>query len=400
MPRNIKRQGLYRRAYGIFCFRYRDRHGLWREKSTGTTDRAEALKFKKDWDDDNAEGELPGDKANWTVAQACTKWVSQHAVHLTSPKGRKNEQSYLRQLLRRIGTKKLKSITLDDLRDYQMIRSQEVRERPINLELGILVRVLKENHLWRGDLRGDPSDRNSGYKRLKEPDSEVGDAISEEALRRLESIARTRDTWEVAYCAELLAANCGVRGGEIKKLRMMNVNLAERSIRITRKVTKTRAGQRQVELNSLAMAAITRLHRRAILLGATDPEHFLLPADLSKHTKSCDPLRGGEGFDPTRHQMSWDTAWRNLRKAAGLPKLRFHNLRHTYISRMAELGVSLQVTQAAVGHVSDAITKHYTHIASKVARDAVEKLEQIRSQPQFVDVFLDVAEESEAKLLN
>ena len=49
----------------------------------------------------------------------------------------------------------------------------------------------------------------------------------------------------------------------------------------------------------------------------TDPNHYLLPADLSRHTKSTDPLKGGRGFDPTRHQTSWRTSWRSLRKAAG-----------------------------------------------------------------------------------
>jgi integrase len=395
-----RRDGLYRREYDVFCFRYKDKCGHWREKSTGETDRAEALYFKKKWDRDNENGELPSDKANWTVAQACTRWVEQHAVHLKSSKARKNEESYLRQLLRRIGAKKLKAITLDDLRDYQTARSKEVRERPINIEVGILIRVLKENHLWRGDLRGDPGDKNSGYRRLKEPESEVGQALSEEALARLESFARSRDAWEVAYCAELLAANTGMRGGEIKKLRLENVDLAARSIQITRKTTKSAAGARQIELNQPALAAAARLYRRATLLGASELDHFLLPADLSRHTKNTDPLKGGRGFDPTKHQMSWDTAWRNLRKASGLPMLRFHNLRHTFISRMAELGVPLQVTQSAVGHMSDAITNHYTHISERAARAAVEKLEQLRTTPQFVDVFVGVSDEPKAKLLN
>jgi len=251
---------------------------------------------------------------------------------------------------------------------------------------------VKENHLWRREL--------PNYRRLKEPESDVGLALSESELLRLESVARTNDLWEVAYCAELLAANTGLRGGEIKKLRLGSINLEARSIQVTRESTKTNKGARRVELNQPALAAVSRLYHRAELLGAGDPEHFLLPADLSRHTKDVDPLKGGRGFDPTQHQMSWDTAWRRLRKAAGLGKLRFHNLRHTFITRMAELGVPLQVTQAAVGHMGDAITKHYTHISNDVARNAVEKLEAIRKAPHFVDVLVDVAEGEKPKLLN
>jgi len=57
---------------------------------------------------------------------------------------------------------------------------------------------------------------------------------------------------------------------------------------------------------------------------------------------------------------------------------------------MAQLGVPAPVTREAVGHMSDAMTRHYTHISDKVARAAVEKLDELRKSPRFVDVFVDV----------
>src|SRR2546430_17088070 len=67
---------------------------------------------------------------------------------------------------------------------------------------------------------------------------------------------------------------------------------------------------------------------------------------------------------------------------------------------MTQLGVPLPVTRDAVGHMSDTVTRHYTHIHEKVARAAVEKLEQFRNTPRFGDVFVDVPEEPKPKLLN
>ena len=389
-----RQDGLYRRGE-TFCFRWKDpKDDSWKEKSTSSTDRTEAKLFKQNFKTAVAEGRLPTDKSNWTVGEACTKWVEQHTVCLKSQKARSNERSFLRQLIRRAGAKKLKAVDLDTLKDYQTKRSQEVGERAINVELQILVSVLKEANLWTGALA-------KHYRRLKEPESEVGRALTIEELQRLESTAATNPAWEVAYCAELLAANTGLRGGEIKKLRIGMVDLEHRSIRITRASTKTSAGARMVELNQAATEAVTRLYRRAQLLGASEPEHYLLPADLSRHTKTSDPLNGGRGFDPARHQMSWDTAWSNLRRAAGFENLRFHSLRHTFITMMAERGTPLAVTQAMVGHMSSAITRRYTHISQNAAREAVEKLDRIR--PVFVDVFVDesrAAVESEPKLLN
>jgi integrase len=386
------RDGLNRRS-GIFSFRYQDQAGDWREKSCATPDREAAKKFKKAFLEDLENDTLPTDKAEWTVEQACARWVAQHAVRLCD-KARRNEQSYLRQLIRRVGTLKLKDVGLDSLKDYQSSRLTEVRERPINCELVILIRTMEEANLWKGRVA-------KHYQRLTEPDSEVGRALTLDELIRLESTAATNDAWEVAANAELICANTGLRGGELKRLRLGMIDLETRRIRVTRKSTKTRAGARLVELNQAALAAVSKLYRRAQVLGASDPDHYLLPADLSRHTRSTDPLKGLRGFDATRHQMSWDTAWRKLRKAAGLDGLRFHSLRHTFVTMMAESNTPLAVTQAMVGHMGDAITRHYTHISANAARTAVEKLDRIR--PGFVDVFVDDPNDvvkSRPKLLN
>jgi hypothetical protein len=81
------------------------------------------------------------------------------------------------------------------------------------------------------------------------------------------------------------------------------IDLVNRRIRIKRNSTKSNAGARFVELNQTALGAVIKLYRRAELLGASDPEHYLLPADLSKHTKSFDPLAGGRGYDVTPTPM-------------------------------------------------------------------------------------------------
>ncbi len=390
-----RQDGLYRRAGDIFCFRWKDpKDGTWKEKSTGTTDRAEAKQFKSQFIEDVKHDQLPTDKAQWTVAQACTRWVDNHV--LQSAKARSNERSSLRQLTRLLGDKKLESVTLDDLKAYQAKRSQTVAPRPINLELGILIKVLKEENLWKRSLE-------KHYHRLEEPAAEIGEALTVEQLARLERAASSRDSWMIAYCAEVLAANTGMRGGEIKKLRLGMIDLTQRRIRITRKSTKSNAGARLIELNRDALIAVGKLYSRAQTLGARLPEHYLLPADRSKHTKTNDPLKGGQGFDVTDHQVSWNTAWRNLRKAAGLTKLRFHDLRHTFVTMMGERGVPLQVLGAMVGHMSPAMVRYYTHISGNAAREAVEMLERMRELPQFVDTLVDEslnAKTEAANLLN
>jgi len=383
-----KTHGLYQRRGNVWAFRYKDKDGAWREKYTGTVDHAEAKRFKHKFEQQLNEGTLPTEKADWTVEQATTLWVEQHAAHLRSQKGRSNEQSLLRQLVRRLGTLRLKNVTPDTLRNYQAKRLEEVRERIVNLELRILVSTLKSANLW---MPIAPH-----YRILKEQPSELGRALTTTELARLEAAAASKPEWFIAYQCEILAANTGMRGGEIKRLELRDVHLEQRRLSIRR--AKSEAGWRLVELNQAATAAVARLYKRAQLLGARDPSHYLLPADLSRHTRSTDPLKG-RGFDVTRHQQSWATAWRKLRKAAGLDGLRFHDLRHSFITLMAEKNVPLPVVQSMVGHMSAAVTKRYTHISSQAQRQAVELLDSANRE-SFVGTFVGVSEPGKTKLLN
>jgi integrase len=290
-----------------------------------------------------------------------------------------------------MGHRKLSAITIDVIKTYQVERHKEVGERAVNLELHILISTLREANLW--------SPIEPHYKKLKEQESDLGHALTLPELHRLETTASSKPAWEVAYHCEVLAANTGMRGGEIKRLRLGDVNLEARRLRIRRQSTKTDAGARLVELNQAATEAVTKLYLRAQTLGAKAPEHHLLPADLSRYTKNTDPLKDGIGFDVNRHQLSWRSAWRSLRKAAGFDAVRFHDLRHSFITLMAERGVPLAVVQSMVGHMSARMTRYYTHISSQAARQAVELLDQGRFVGKLVGK-LDEVEADTPKLLN
>jgi len=146
-------------------------------------------------------------------------------------------------------------------------------------------------------------------------------------------------------------------------------------IHLRPEITKSRR-DREPALNELGLWSVQQLLARARLLGASQPSDYLLPADLSKHTKKTDPLRGGRGFDPARHQTSWNSAWEKLKKAAGLESFRFHDLRHTHITRVIEAGVPIEVVMAQVGHISPEMTRYYTHIGADSKHSAVTALQE------------------------
>jgi integrase len=82
-----------------------------------------------------------------------------------------------------------------------------------------------------------------------------------------------------------------------------------------------------------------------------------------------------ERIDPSRPVRSWRSAWRRALKDAGL-RIRFHDLRHTCITKLAEGQASEQTLVSIAGHLSRKMLEHYSHIrvaAKRAAVDAIAK---------------------------
>ena len=68
--------------------------------------------------------------------------------------------------------------------------------------------------------------------------------------------------------------------------------------------------------------------------------------------------------------------FKRILKAAGLPDMRFHDLRHSCASLLHAEGVSDRVIMEILGHSNITVTMNtYTHVASKLQRDAAKRLE-------------------------
>jgi integrase len=236
----------------------------------------------------------------------------------------------------------------------------------INKEVQVWSLILKKARLWQR-LR-------DGYVPLSTKVSDIGRAVSREELQNLAKVAQENEMWEAVFYALVLAANnTGPRGGEIKKLRIGAIDIERRCLVVRRNSSKTDAGARHVELNRDATLAALRLLSRACSLGSQNPEHFLLPKHLSRIKYG--PDAGKRGYDPTQHQNCWRKAWASLTKKANLKGLRFHDLRHTFVTHMIERGAPVALIQSLVGHVNARMVRHYTHITTGAARNAVEMLD-------------------------
>src|SRR5712692_2295715 len=157
----------------------------------------------------------------------------------------------------------------------------------------------------------------------------------------------------------------------------------------------------------LRLIIITALHtgmRRGEILGQRW-EHVDFTRRLLYVTKSKTP--GGEAreipltqrlFDLLEEQRQAEgliftfkgrpihkikTAWKAAIRRAGLRYFRFHDLRHTFNTRLMEAGVMQEVRKALMGHSSgQTVHSTYTHVELPIKREAIRKLEVWVKQQQ------------------
>jgi integrase len=279
------------------------------------------------------------------------------------------ERSYklaISHLSKDFGKQLLCDITGEDLSTYQARRKrEEVSNRTVNLELGVLRSILRRYRMWEA-IAGD-------IDFLKENPS-PGRALShaeETALLNAASNSRCRSL----YAVIMLAINTGMRANEIRGLTWAQVDFFANALTVGK--SKTAAGTgRMIPLNPRAVAVLTRW--RGLFSGA-QPEHYVFPHEkyglAGNDRKPC-----AYEMVPTEPMHRWKVAWESARKTATV-SCRFHDLRHTFISRLAESQASDSTVMALAGHVSRAMMERYSHIRMEVKRKAVDTLSGTDFEP-------------------
>jgi integrase len=171
----------------------------------------------------------------------------------------------------------------------------------------------------------------------------------------------------------LVAAYGGLRWGELVGLRVRHVDLLHGTVRVAEQITevngafvvgppKSEAGTRTVTLPAVAVVALADHLDRHPGAG-TDGLVF--------------PAADGDGY--LRRSNFRRRVWLPATKAAGVPGLRFHDLRHTAATFAAATGATTRELMERIGHSSPAAALRYQHVMKdrdKAIAAALDRLAQ------------------------
>jgi integrase len=154
-------------------------------------------------------------------------------------------------------------------------------------------------------------------------------------------------------------AMTGLRRGELLALRWMDIAWGNRVIRVRRSFTRGEFGAPKSRRSSRAVPLADAL--------AAELERFF---QRSNHTADEDlvfahPLTGGP-YDPAKLRRRFQVAVQR----AGLRPIRFHDLRHTFGTRMASAGAPLRAVQEWMGHRDFRTTLIYADYAPDLSQGA------------------------------
>lgn len=190
-------------------------------------------------------------------------------------------------------------------------------------------------------------------ERLPENPGVVRFLSDDERTRLLEACKASK--WPALYTLVLLAVTTGARRGELLSLRWRDVDLE----RAQAYVASSKNGEPKVL--PLVAAVIEDLRR----LHATDLERFKIgtPEQLIFHSSVRPNI-------PYHFQFVWDEALRGAR----VTKFRFHDLRHTCASYLAQQGATLLEIADVLGHRQLQMTKRYSHLTTQSKAALVNRL--------------------------
>ena len=189
--------------------------------------------------------------------------------------------------------------------------------------------------------------------RLRVDDARTRYLMADEEKRLMKALEAYPRTKRIVT----LALYTGMRQGEICNLKWQDVDFLKDLIHV--KQTKT-AKDRAIPMNARVRETLETMRQEATSLDG----------HVFRRMKKIEPskLLGKE------NPLDIRRSFREACKAAEIENFRFHDLRHSAGTRLAEAGVNVVVIAEILGHTNLTTTKRYTHATDSAKREAMARL--------------------------
>jgi integrase len=356
------------------------------QRSTKETNRKKAQQIADKWEA-ATRGRVTARQAQKVIAELYRDITGQHLVFPTvreyfdswvarkkpeiSPSSYRLYHDKARRFVSWLGNRadqQIALITRDDILGFRAVELERVAPRSVNHSIKFLRMVFKTA---KEDGKYQDENPASGVKvaRLRDCNNRRGFTIPE--IRRVLEVAN--DEWRSLIYFGLY---CGQRLGDLARLTWSNVDLARDEIRfVSRKTQRTMiipiAPPLRVEIEKLPAGDDPHqpLHPRAF----ASVENSGRTNTLSRQFREL--LADAGLATPKAHRTTEAAPGRDGPRE--LSQISFHSLRHTATSLMKNAGVNASVVMDIIGHESEAISAHYTHIDEDTKRRALAKLPRI-----------------------
>jgi len=202
----------------------------------------------------------------------------------------------------------------------------------------------------------------------------------EQAQQFLE--AAKSDPLEALYIAALTT---GMREGELLALKWKDIDFQQGTIQVKRTIARVRGqgfkvlepktpkSRRSIHLAPMTLEALKhhriRQRQQRLIAGAAWEEHdWVFCNSLGK------PMERGNMVK---------RSFRRVLTRAGLPQIRFHDLRHSCATLLLSMGVHPKIVQERLGHSQIAVTLDtYSHVLPSLQEEASHRLDTLLVQRQ------------------
>lgn len=366
MKRRARGEGsIYQRKDGRWCatFSY-DADGIPKRKTVYGKTQAEALSKHRKFKAMVEAGMIP-DSRSMTLGQFLIRWLEE-SVRTTN---RRTTYVTYRTIIKahvlpHVGALPLRLLAPMRLQAlYATLQDKKCSPRMVQIVHARLHTALEQAVRW-GLLARNPCDAVT-VPRSPKPKMQ---ALDEAEVRRLLIQARQ----DPLYALYLLAIATGLRQGELLALQWKDIDLRAESLSVRHTLQdinghleltepKTSGSRRKVDLPTLAVEAL-RAHRM----------------QLMSNGKLSDFVFSDSEGKPLRKSNLIRRSFKPLLRAASLPNIRFHDLRHTAATLMFTQGINPKVIQERLGHASIMLTLDtYSHVLPTMQREAADRLNTV-----------------------